>query len=66
MLKNSRCFEFDRQFDDGTGGFVFFDYNHPENLPAIYKGYFDMLVIDPPFVTEDVWVKYSEAIKFLL
>lgn len=48
------------------GRFVFFDFNHPENIPKKYEGYFDMLVIDPPYVTKEVWEKYAEAIKFIL
>lgn len=51
VIKNSRCFEYDRKFDLGDGGFVFYDFQKPENLPIEYKNSFDMLVIDPPFVT---------------
>jgi 16S rRNA G966 N2-methylase RsmD len=29
-------------------------------------GYFDMVVIDPPFITREVWEKYAECAKMLL
>ena len=29
-------------------------------------GTFDMAVIDPPFITREVWAKYTEAVKLLL
>ena len=30
------------------------------------KAMFDMVVIDPPFITREVWEKYAEAAKYLL
>ena len=33
ITKKSKCFEFDTKFDIGDGGFVFYDFNHPENIP---------------------------------
>ena len=30
------------------------------------KGTFDMAVIDPPFITREVWEKYAETARFLL
>lgn len=27
---------------------------------------FDVIVIDPPFITREVWEKYSEAAKLLM
>lgn len=30
------------------------------------KGAFDMVVIDPPFITREVWEKYAECAKWLL
>ena len=33
IIKKSKCFEFDTKFDIGDGGFVFYDFNHPENIP---------------------------------
>ena len=30
------------------------------------RGSFDMAVIDPPFITREVWEKYTEAAKILV
>ncbi len=66
VIKASKCFEFDRKFDVGDGGFVFFDYNHPTNLPEELKGTFDMIVADPPYITSETWYNYSKTISYLL
>ena len=29
-------------------------------------GTFDMCVIDPPFITREVWQKYAQAVKILM
>ncbi|CAM9426418.1 unnamed protein product [Chrysoparadoxa australica] len=47
-------------------GFVLYDFNHPESLPKELHGTFQMVVIDPPFITEEVWQKYTEAARLLL
>jgi methylase of polypeptide subunit release factors len=66
VFKASRCFEFDRKFDLGEGGFTFYDYNYPTELPADLKGQFDMIVADPPYVTKETWEKYRLTIEYLL
>lgn len=43
-----------------------YDYNAPEQLPAALHGTFDCVVIDPPFITREVWAKYAQAAKLLL
>jgi len=30
------------------------------------KGTFDMVVVDPPYITREVWEKYTETSNFLL
>jgi EEF1A lysine methyltransferase 1 len=45
---------------------VFYNYKEPENIPAEYHHTFDYVVIDPPFIVEEVWEKYIEAAKILL
>ena len=37
IIKESKCFEYDTKFDLGDGGFVFFDFNHPENIPLSFS-----------------------------
>lgn len=57
------------QFDDkweADRGFVHYDFNKPLDLPAGFADSFDMVVIDPPFITHEVWDKYSQTAKILL
>ena len=35
-------------------------------MPEQFHHQFQMVVIDPPFVTRDVWEKYAEAARLLL
>ena len=37
-------------------GFVRYDFAEPECLPEDAKGAFDMVVVDPPFITREVKV----------
>ncbi|KAG2496682.1 hypothetical protein HYH03_005100 [Edaphochlamys debaryana] len=46
--------------------FFKYDFNAPEDLPQELRGAFDCVVIDPPFITREVWAKYAEAAKLLL
>lgn len=35
-------------------GFVLYDFTQPENIPQDLRGTFDMVVVDPPFITREV------------
>jgi hypothetical protein len=53
----------------GGDAFVRFDFRAapPEaHLPAAMLGAFDVVVIDPPFITEEVWRLYAAAARALL
>ncbi|KAJ1624991.1 putative N6-adenine methyltransferase-domain-containing protein [Pavlovales sp. CCMP2436] len=64
---NSRVLDYDRQLGTEEEGMFFYDFNEPaENLPAEMKGAFRSVVIDPPFITRDVWEKYAESARWLL
>ncbi|CDW78226.1 UNKNOWN [Stylonychia lemnae] len=65
----SECEQFGNKFDQKFAkdpNFVFYDFNKPEDISKEFEKYFDMVVIDPPFITREVWEKYSEAAKFLV
>jgi hypothetical protein len=47
-------------------GFVHYDFNNPANVPSELEHTFDVCVIDPPFITREVWEKYSQTAKLLL
>ena len=54
-------------YDEGLGDDVIkYDFNEPTNVPDELRGAFRCAVIDPPFITADVWKKYAETAKLLL
>jgi hypothetical protein len=61
----SHVLEFDEQWG-ADRGFVFYDFNRPEDIPLELHHALDMVVVDPPFVTEEVWTKYATTAKLLL
>ena len=65
LRSKSKVFEFDKQWSNDSG-FVFFDYNNPEAISIALFGQFDMVVIDPPFITEECWEKYTQTTRLLL
>lgn len=68
VKENSVCFDLDPVFGKKAkeGCYFMYDFNKPEDLPESFKQDFDMVVIDPPFITREVWEKYTIAVKFLL
>mmetsp|Transcript_8645 Transcript_8645/g.14897 ORF Transcript_8645/g.14897 Transcript_8645/m.14897 type:complete len:193 (-) Transcript_8645:309-887(-) len=61
----SWVFDFDEQWSKDSH-FCMYDFNKPEEIPAKLHGQFDCVVIDPPFITHEVWTKYAAAAKLLL
>lgn len=43
-----------------------YNYKEPEKIPSELHQTFDFVVIDPPFITEEVWSLYAQAAKLLL
>lgn len=65
LRKDSIVLDFDKQWESDPG-FVFYDYNDPESIPERLKGSFEGVLIDPPFITTEVWEKYAKTAKLLL
>eukprot|EP00798_Chlamydomonas_sp_ICE-L_P004056 gene4056-14142_t len=61
----SWVFDFDDQWAKDPHFFKY-DFNKPEEVPAELLGTFDCCVIDPPFITREVWEKYAATAKLLL
>mmetsp|Transcript_64277 Transcript_64277/g.76086 ORF Transcript_64277/g.76086 Transcript_64277/m.76086 type:complete len:273 (-) Transcript_64277:112-930(-) len=58
-------FDYDESLHRGPS-FVHYDYNYPVNIsPALHHA-FDMVVIDPPFITSDVWKCYKRTSDLIL
>ena len=58
--------EYDRRFEIYGEGFVFYDYNEPLSLPEkLVEHSFDMVVADPPFISEECLRKMAQTVSFL-
>jgi hypothetical protein len=62
----SIAFDYDKQWE-GHPNYRYFDFRDPTGTiePALRHS-FDYCVVDPPFITRDVWTKYAEAIRLCL
>ena len=65
IMKNSYVFDYDKKWSNDRG-FVFYDFNNPSSIPNNLLGKADYIIIDPPFITRDVWEKYTETAKLLI
>lgn len=43
-----------------------YDFNQPENIPINLHHTMDFIVIDPPFITKEVWEQYAITAKLLV
>lgn len=51
---------------DNDSGYNYYNFNEPEKFDERLFHTFDAVVIDPPFITRDVWELYSTTAKTLL
>jgi hypothetical protein len=58
-------FEFDKRFGIYGEDFIFYDYNKPLDIPCHFAGNFDVVVVDPPFLSEECLTKTAATVKFL-
>jgi EEF1A lysine methyltransferase 1 len=59
------CLEYDTRFQIFGQSFVPYDYNQPLNLPAELEGAFDIVVADPPFLSEECLRKTALTVRYL-
>lgn len=58
--------EYDRRFEVYGDSFCYYDYNDPLNLSEkLVKHSFDLVVADPPFLSEECLRKTAETVKYL-
>ncbi|KAM4700281.1 EEF1A lysine methyltransferase 1 [Discoglossus pictus] len=58
--------EYDNRFSVYGEDFVFYDYNNPLNLPEKLQPHsFDIVIADPPYLSEECLQKTAETIKYL-
>ncbi|XP_022430176.1 EEF1A lysine methyltransferase 1 isoform X1 [Delphinapterus leucas] len=59
-------FEYDQRFAIYGEEFIFYDYNNPVDLPEKIAAHsFDIVIADPPYLSEECLRKTSETIKYL-
>lgn len=64
---NSRAIilEYDKRFAKYGDDFLFYDYNEPAHIPNALHGTFDLVVADPPFLSEECLTKTAITIRLL-
>ncbi|CAH0386375.1 unnamed protein product [Bemisia tabaci] len=58
-------FEYDKKFAVYGSSFVFYDYKAPLDVHRNLASKFDLVIFDPPFLSEDCLTKVSLTAKFL-
>ncbi|XP_043470889.1 EEF1A lysine methyltransferase 1-like isoform X2 [Leptopilina heterotoma] len=56
-------FEFDKRFSAFGSDFIYYDYNEPLNFPSQLKENYDLVITDPPFLSEECFTKTASTIK---
>ena len=69
-IKPSDCsavlLEYDQRFSIYGSDFFFYDYKHPLQLPdSLVEKSFDVVMADPPFLSEECLAGMSKTIHFL-
>uniref|UniRef100_A0A915PJW6 RING-type E3 ubiquitin transferase n=1 Tax=Setaria digitata TaxID=48799 RepID=A0A915PJW6_9BILA len=59
-------FEYDRRFETKfSKEFVPYDYRKPLEIPELYHNTFDLIVADPPFLSDECFIKVAQTIRLL-
>lgn len=68
ILDKTKVFEFDKRFESFGASFQFYDYNKAdeENYLSEYSKSFDLIIADPPFLSEECLQKTAIIIKRLM
>ncbi|XP_045463305.1 EEF1A lysine methyltransferase 1 [Harmonia axyridis] len=56
-------YEYDRRFSIYGNNFKFYDYNKPLEVPENRTSYYDLVIADPPFLSEECLSKTADTIK---
>lgn len=60
-----KLFEFDKRFSIFGSDFIPYDYNYPLKISDDLKNSFDIVVCDPPFLSEECLTNVVKTIKLL-
>ncbi|KRT80180.1 hypothetical protein AMK59_8697 [Oryctes borbonicus] len=58
-------YEYDMRFSAFGNDFIKYDYANPLNLPQKYNAYYELVIADPPFLSEECLAKTAETIKYV-
>lgn len=58
-------FEYDKRFEVIGKDYIFYDYNFPLNLPEQLSKSYNLVIADPPFISEECLKKVASTILFL-
>lgn len=59
-------FEYDHRFKNKfPEEFVLYDYRRPLAIPESHHNVFDLIVIDPPFLSDECLTKVTETVRLL-
>lgn len=58
-------FEYDKRFNVFGEDFIFYDYNLPLSIPREKSQYYDVVLADPPFLSEECLTKTAVTIRYL-
>lgn len=62
---SAQLLEYDKRFEQYGSDFTFYDYNHPEEIPAALKHAFKVVVADPPYLSKECLEKVAQTVDFL-
>jgi hypothetical protein len=65
LWQSSWLFDYDSQWAQDHH-FVHYDFHKPVDVPAHLQHTFTYVVIDPPFITSEVWRSYAQTVQLLL
>jgi EEF1A lysine methyltransferase 1 len=60
---NIKLFEYDKRFEIYGNDFVFYDYKEPLNFDQNLNDFFDLIIVDPPFLADECQIKTGMTIK---
>lgn len=58
-----KLFEYDKRFECYGADFLFYDYKNSLAIDAAYHNYFDFIISDPPYLSDECHVKTGMTIK---
>lgn len=59
-------FEYDKRFQElYNEQFIHYDYNDPLKIPESFSSYFDVVLVDPPYLSEECLEKTLKTVEFV-